>query len=291
LGLAALGTISLVRLHLKKLHGKIDDLTNARAVFETTVSKFTTGNDPVSVAKSKPLFAFFHDFESRYGELPQVVRLEARMKELFPEDPALQQFSSRYRTPGFDPMSVYPIVSTTQTQAKGVLQPSIEVDRLANSPIQRVIDQTTTFNSPKRPFPMDEEDEDDGRPQKMARAESPFKATQIRKAPQSQPQVRLPAPLPPPIMHMLSVLPKASLYTDTKFDAVAIHKLIRDVHLPPPGSLGAQRPPQPLQPSPTTAWQPQYPQQPPTPIAAPPQSYTSQGPPQAQYGAGKPWFT
>lgn len=272
--------------YIKHLISK-DDLTNARAVFETTVSKFTTGNDPISVAKSKPLFAFFHDFESRYGELPQIVRLEARMKELFPEDPALQQFSSRYRTPGFNPMSVHPIVSTSQTQPKPALQPSVGVSGLTNSPIQKVIDQITTFNSPKRPFPMDDEDEEEGRPQKIARGESPFKTTQIRKLPQPQPQIRLPAPLPPPIMHVLSILPKASLYTDTRFDPAAIHKLIRDVHLPPPGSVGAQRPPQPPQLAPTPGWPPQYSQQPSPPMVPPPQSYTPQGPPQAQYGAGK----
>lgn len=271
--------------YIKHLISK-DDITNARAVFETTVNKFTTGNNPISSAKSKPLFLFFHDYESKFGELPQIVRLESRMRELFPEDPALQQFSARYRTPGFDPMSVHPIVSATQIQPKGLLQPSIEVGGVQGSPIQNVIDQITNISSPKRQLSLDEDDED-GRPQKIARGESPFKATtQIRKVPQAQAQPRPPPPLPPAIAHLLSILPKASAYTDVRFDAAAIMKLIREKHLPAPTTVtSASRPPATPQPPAIAGWPPQYAQAPP-PMVPPPQGYVPPSGPPAHYGAG-----
>lgn len=60
-------------------------LLDARSVFETAVNKLA--QKPETIAKAKPIYAFFHDFESRYGELAQIVKLETRMKDLFPDDP------------------------------------------------------------------------------------------------------------------------------------------------------------------------------------------------------------
>lgn len=271
--------------YIKHLISK-DDITNARAVFETTVNKFTSGNNPISIAKSKPLFLFFHDYESKFGELPQIVRLEQRMRELFPEDPALQQFSARYRTPGFDPMSVHPIVSVTQLQPKDSIQPSIEMRGFQGSPVQNTIDHITHISSPKRPLMLDDDDED-GRPQKIARGESPFKAaTQIRKVPQPQAAPRPPPPLPPAIAHLLSILPKASAYTDVRFDAAAIMQLIREKHLPAPTSVtSTSRAPVTPQPPAIAGWPPQYAQALP-PMIPPPQGYAPPNGPPAPYGAG-----
>ncbi|EGE01527.1 mRNA 3'-end-processing protein rna14 [Trichophyton equinum CBS 127.97] len=47
----------------------INDITNARAVFETTVRRLAS--NPKNVAKAKPIFAFLHEYESRYGDLVQ----------------------------------------------------------------------------------------------------------------------------------------------------------------------------------------------------------------------------
>lgn len=280
--------------YIKHLINK-DDVTNARAVFETTVNRFTTGENrdrPESVAKAKPLFLFFHDYESKYGELPQLVRLEARMRELYPEDPALLQFSARYQTPGFNPLSAQPIVSGTQIIPKLGLQQSIEVEPPREPPIQAVIDQITYVNSPKRPLPLDDDDED-GRPQKIGRGPSPFSAVQIRKIPAPLPPVvRAPAPLPAAINHLLSIIPRAAVYNDVRFDPVAIHKLIKEKHLPAPASLGAARAPPTPQHTVPPAWPPQsqFPQHPP-PMVPPPQGYPgllpgAPPPPLPQYGAG-----
>lgn len=262
-----------------------DDITNARAVFETTVNRFTSGNKPPSVAKSKPLFVFFHEYESKYGELSQIVRLEKRMSELFPEDPTLRLFSTRYQTPQFDPLSAQPIVSGSQVVPKIGLQPPIEVEGAAKSPVQSVIDRITNVNSPKRPLSMDGDDED-GRPQKIARSDSPFRGTVIRKVPQPVAQNRAPAPLPPAIVHLLSILPKASSYTDIRLNAGVIQSLIKEKHLPAPASLTASRPPLTPQQATPPAWPPQFPQQPP-PMIPPPQGYIPQPTPPTQYAQGE----
>ena len=158
---------------------------------------------------------------------------------------------------------------------------------MVNSPIQKVIDQITHTSSPKRPLPLDDDDED-SRPQKVARGESPFMATQIRKIPQPSALARppAPAPLPPALMHLLSILPKASAYTDIRFDANAIHKLIKEKHLPPPTAVSITRPPPTPQTGAAPAWPPQYAQGPPPPMVPPPQGYPLQGTPTSQYGAG-----
>ncbi|KAK5089991.1 mRNA 3'-end-processing protein rna14 [Lithohypha guttulata] len=266
-----------------------EDVTNARAVFETTVSRFTTGDNrdkPESVAKTKPLFLFFHDYESKYGELSQVIRLEARMRELFPEDPALLQFSARYQTPGFNPLNAQPVISATQLVPKLVLQPSIEAGPVVDSPMQTVVNHMTNINSPKRALPADDDD-DDYRPQKIARGESPFKTTQIRKVPAPLPPVqnRAPPPLPGAIVHLLSILPRAATYTDVRFDPVAMHKLIKEKHLPAPGTIGATRPPLTPQQGTPPAWPPQFTQHPPL-MVPPPQGYMSPAAPPPQFGAG-----
>lgn len=102
----------------------INDTTNARAVFETAVNRLT--QKPELVAKSKVLYVYFHKYEAEYGELSQIAKLEQRMADLFPEDPKLKTFASRYATEGFDPTAVRPIISPlTQMRPKAIL-PSIE---------------------------------------------------------------------------------------------------------------------------------------------------------------------
>jgi len=58
----------------------MSDNPDARAVFETFVSKIT-----VEKAESaKRIYHFFYEYESQYGELSQAIKLEKRMQELYP---------------------------------------------------------------------------------------------------------------------------------------------------------------------------------------------------------------
>ena len=93
-------------------------------MFETTVSKLTA--NPENVEKAKPLYIYFHKYESNYGELVQIRKLELRMAELFPEDPKLLRFSERYSSDTFSPADYQPVISSSQVQPKPVVMQSIE---------------------------------------------------------------------------------------------------------------------------------------------------------------------
>ena len=196
--------------------------------------------------KAKPLYAFFHDFQARYGELAEVVKLEKRMSEAFPDDPRLSSFSQRFTHDGFDPTAIRPIISP-DTQARPKSMPSIEpAPSVQNSPPSRSIQIN---NSPKRPLPREESDNESNRPRKLARGESPLKGAAGQRILDQQKRNRQPqdmsqsngqstthlmpsTPLPREIGFLLSIIPKSSTYHATKFNPAAMVKLIRETHIP-----------------------------------------------------------
>ena len=213
---------------------------DARAVFEMTVRKLAS--NPDNVHKTKPIFAFLHEYESRYGDLIQVINLENRMRELFPEDPTLEQFAHRYSTPSFDPTTVRPIISPSQARPKAAY-PVQEAPASRHDTPTRLSD-VASANSPKRP--LEDYDDDSSRPRKFIRAESPLKAVQGRRLEQQKrPQMNgssqlgsqfrsqgSPAPLPRDVVHLLSIIPPASTYTAGRFSAEKLVDLIRRIDMP-----------------------------------------------------------
>lgn len=234
------------------LSSSANPAADARVVFETAVTKLAL--KPETVSKAKPLYAFFHDFESRYGELTQIVKLEKRMSDLFPEDPALTLFSRRFAQQGFDPTVIRPIISpATQAKPKTITSIKAEAEGVPDSPQQRI---NEIINSPKRPLPTDDDD-DSPRPRKVARPESPLKGAAGRRLdqqkrnrqPQELPQFNPPVTHPPPppplprdVMFLLSIIPKAETYHATKFSAEQLVKLLRETNIP---TSMAQAPPLP----------------------------------------------
>ncbi|KAJ5674104.1 RNA-processing protein HAT helix [Penicillium macrosclerotiorum] len=213
----------------------INDIINARAVFELTVRRLAT--KPENVEKAKPIFAFLHEYESRYGDLVQVINLETRMRELYPEDPLLDQFSHRYSTPIFDPMTVRPILSPSQTRPKSILPGMAQESR--SSPVPHL----DTLNSPKRPFPTDDFDYDSDRPRKFVRAESPLKAVQGRRLDQQKRGINgqttssykpqgSSTPLPREVVQLLSIIPHASAYNIARLSPEKMVDLIRCIDVP-----------------------------------------------------------
>ncbi|KAL4810535.1 hypothetical protein BDV18DRAFT_131218 [Aspergillus unguis] len=217
----------------------INDVINARAVFEMTVRKLAS--NPENVHKTKPIFAFLHEYESRYGDLVQVINLETRMRELFPDDPTLDQFAHRFSTPAFDPTTFRPIISPSQTRPK-TGYPAGQVSSRHGTPTR--FPEPSVTNSPKRP--LDDFDDDTSRPRKFVRGESPLKTTQRRQLDQKRTQQTLqvpssssqyrsqgsPAPLPRDIVYLLSVIPAASTYTAGRFSPEKIVDLIRRLDMP-----------------------------------------------------------
>lgn len=99
----------------------INDLTNAKVVFETTLTKIlnTSSVAPeVQKEKCRPLLGYMHAFESNYGDLAQIHKLEKRMAEMFPDEPELLRFSHRFEMPAFDPLKAQIVLSPTQTRPR-----------------------------------------------------------------------------------------------------------------------------------------------------------------------------
>ena len=211
-------------------------IPDARVVFETVVTRLAQEPE-----KTKPLYAYFHDFESRYGELAQITKLEKRMSDLFPEDPALVLFSKRFTSDGFDPTAIRPIISPAKQTLPRII-PSIQgVPSAAPTP------QIKAAASPKRPLPFDEPDEA-APPMKIIRTESPYKSASAQpmvkqnskqqmtpapplRQPMQQTSYALP-PLPRDINFLLSIIPRAETYAQTKFDSKELVRLIRETYVP-----------------------------------------------------------
>ncbi len=175
------------------------------------------------------------------------------MAELFPEDPRLSRFASRYSGEGFDPMSVRLIVSpTAQMRPKNIMQ-SIEQQQPSfhNSPRPQYVQEVSksprpqylqATNSPKRPFPTEDLDSDANRPRKLARGESPLKGAAGRRLDQQkrlQQSQGTPAwqssssfVVPRDITFLLSIIPRPELYTATKFSPESLVRLLRETIVP-----------------------------------------------------------
>ncbi|KAI5279063.1 mRNA 3'-end-processing protein rna14, partial [Ascosphaera acerosa] len=168
-------------LHYLRHLIEINDITNARAVFETATRRLTAAREPELVRRARPLFRFMHEHESRYGDLGQIMSIEARMRELYPDDPALAagRFAARFADDEFDPTAVRLVLSPTQArmvargQADGDTAPSVvELDGPPG---------TGAGTSPKRARPAEYESADElARPRKHARAESPARLWSAR---------------------------------------------------------------------------------------------------------------
>jgi len=217
---------------------------------------------PETLGKAKPLYAFFLDFESRYGELTQITKLEARMRDLFPEDPTLSSFSRRFVSKGFDATAIRPIISpATQTRSNALPVPNVEPPtQYQDSPSKPL---GPIGNSPKRPLPLDDSDTDGGRPRKIVRGESPLKGAAGRRLDQQKrnrqndtpqydgPSVPPPSPpsLPRDVLFFLSILPKAITYHGPRYEPAAMVKLLHESYIPDhaskiPPRPGTQGPPQ-----------------------------------------------
>jgi cleavage stimulation factor subunit 3 len=200
---------------------------------------------------------------------------------LYPEDPQLQRFSTRFSGPTFDPTTVRPIISP-RTQMRPVMPmvmnsveeqhpvmpPQIE-QRLAsppvlNSPHLGNLMPVVNTNSPKRPL---EDADDGGQPRKLARGESPaLKGAAGRRLDAARrnlatsgntPVVQGPTPLAREINFLLSIIPPSHTYRETRFKPEAMVDMLRNIaRIPLPASLAAQAPaPQRWGTTPTTAQQ------------------------------------
>ncbi len=199
------------------------------------------------------MYAYFHKYESQFGELAQIAKLEQRMAELFPEDPKLAHFTARYSTDKFDPIAARIIVSPATQLRPKLLMPSIEQGpSLQNSPRPPPFARASpapqfmpATNSPKRPLPADDFDEP---PRKIQRSDfgefqrgaSPLKGAAGRRLDQQRRMqgqstaafTATPAPIARDITFLLSQIPRADLYDFHRLNPVGLTNLLRDTPVP-----------------------------------------------------------
>ncbi|KAL7910920.1 hypothetical protein GGI35DRAFT_446003 [Trichoderma velutinum] len=226
--------------YLKFLHSK-DDTTNARVVFETCVNRLVA--NPETLHKAKHLYSYFHKYESQYGELSQIHKIEARMLELFPEDPKLTNFAARYSSDKFDPIAAPVIISKAAQMRPRLAAPIIEQQPASarnsfppqreQSPRPQYIRATA---SPKRPLGPDEEELNP--PKRLARGTSPLKGAAGRRLDQQRRNQS--SALHRDITFLLGILPPAHTYDSQRLSAQGMVSLLRDTPLPDYGTWKAQ---------------------------------------------------
>ncbi len=173
------------------------------------------------------------------------------MAEVYPDDPRFATFAARYSAEGFDPTAVRIIISPSKQMKPKSTGPSImqsieQPTSIQNSPRPHYVQEASprpqylqVTNSPKRPFQI--EDDDLNRPRKLARGESPLKGAagrrldQQKRLQQGTPTWQSNAPpfvVPRDITFLLSIIPRADLYTSTKFKPEALVRLLRETIVP-----------------------------------------------------------
>ncbi|KAI1210062.1 uncharacterized protein F4807DRAFT_423690 [Annulohypoxylon truncatum] len=240
--------------YLKHLHAK-RDFTNARVVFSQTVKRFK--EKPELIPKLKPIYAYFHGYEARYGELAQVKELEKQMAELFPEDPSLTHFAARFATDRFNPITAPVIISPAKQMRPKAIMQSVEQRSVSPRSSPRPVPQIERspqpqflqpVNSPKRPYQPDEQDEYP--PRKLARGASPLKGAagrrldQQRRAQQGQgisSHISAPTPIPRDLTFLIGLLPPAESYHGHHFSPDGMVRLVQSTTVPSFGEWKAQK--------------------------------------------------
>ncbi|KAF2963453.1 hypothetical protein GQX73_g10125 [Xylaria multiplex] len=228
--------------------GSRRDFTNARVVFSQTVKRFK--DKPELVPKLKPLYAYFHAYEARYGELAQVQELEKQMAELFLDESTISPFAARFATERFNPITARVIVSHAQQMrpktgilqsveyaspsVRGSPQPPAQHERSPRPQLLSV--NPGTLNSPKRPFQADEAD-DYNPPRKIPRGVSPLKGAAGRRLDQQRRQGGTAASgtttsIPRDITFLLGLIPPADTFHAHRFKPERMVQLVRETDVP-----------------------------------------------------------
>lgn len=157
------------------------------------------------------------------------------MAELFPDDPKLNYFTSRYSSDSFDPVAAPIIISKAVQMRPKLLVPIIEQPasaresipppRQEQSPRPQYIRATA---SPKRPFGI--EDEELNPPKRVARGVSPLKGAAGRRLDQQRRNQT--SALHRDITFLLGILPPAHTYDTTRLNPINMVSLLRDTQLP-----------------------------------------------------------
>lgn len=193
--------------------------------------------DPETLPKAKPLYQYFHKHESQYGELSQISKLEARMAELFPEDPKLKSFAARFETDTFDPISAPVIISKATQMRPKQLVPIIEQPNAArHSPLPMARQEQSprpqyarATASPKRPLGA-LDDDDLNPPKRFQRGPSPLKGAAGRRLDQQRRNQA--SALHRDITFLLGILPPSHSFDGPRVNVGTLVATLQNTHVP-----------------------------------------------------------
>lgn len=191
---------------------------------------------PETLTKAQPLYAYFHQYESQFGELSQIAKLEQRMAELFPQDPKLASFAARYSTKIFNPVAA-PIIISKAVQMRpraSVLPPVNQVASTRGTPLpfRQEISPRPQYArvtaSPKRPLGID--DDELNPPKRLARGVSPLKGAAGRRLDQQRRSQS--SALHRDITFLLGILPPSHSYDAQRLNTNGMVSLLRETQIP-----------------------------------------------------------
>lgn len=182
--------------YIKHLVSKNDD-TNARSTFETSMSRIMNANNLTAEDKKdkcRPLLGYMHSYESNYGELHSIRKIEDRMREMYPDESDVSRFGDRYALPSIDALSLQLFISPSQARHKtAVLAPEPGAPLIPQAALPSTEDAQSPpesgqlrlgpngpyMASPKRG--LEDSSDNEGPARKFARGESPLKGAAGRR--------------------------------------------------------------------------------------------------------------
>ncbi|GAO46479.1 hypothetical protein G7K_0710-t1 [Saitoella complicata NRRL Y-17804] len=224
LGMKAYSENAHFVLQYLKFLRNINDETNARALFERTITK-------LSPEAALPLYEHFYNYESNYGDLSAALKLDARMAELYPQRTSLERFRTRYSYLDFDAIAEHDLGGNVES--KKPAQPAKEVDSDAEESAVES-DDDRYRSAPTKSAVSRLREEEGASPRKKDRKKDNKRDRDGEKASSGGTKRKEAPPLPDPLMYLLSVLPPADMYQGALFKVDELIRLLQEANLPPP---------------------------------------------------------
>ncbi|KAK9453844.1 hypothetical protein V1511DRAFT_461673 [Dipodascopsis uninucleata] len=206
-------TVEFIERYLDFLLLTNDD-TNARALFERTLSK-------LSAQAARPLVRRFYEYEAAYGgELNGVLKLESRMAEMYPDLASIVRFAERYTFNGhsvIDERDVDPDVYDNILQEEEESDLEYDDDAMELVPTVSVVDASSKAARALKRAHEDSRSESRKRLRRLTAVGTSAIVTNT---------------LPDGIMKLLSLLPPVSTYKAVLFDPDELIKLLGNTYIP-----------------------------------------------------------
>ncbi|KAF8720570.1 hypothetical protein AX14_010937 [Amanita brunnescens Koide BX004] len=118
----------------------INDANNARALFERVIGSFSPDT-------ARPLWERWARYEYQYGDLEAAQKLEKRMAEVYPQDPAMKRFAQRHMYLGVDAIASRDLGFATSKKAGGASSSAVSTSSTGGPPLGRTETQQSLLGT------------------------------------------------------------------------------------------------------------------------------------------------